>query len=160
MALTVDKHERQLILLLQKDGRMSNVEMAAALGVTEGTVRRKMAKLLHEGTIKVAAVANPFAIGFAAPAIISLKATAGRATEVADRVSKLPGIRFVALTTGTYDIIVEGYFRDNADLSRFLLEDLSKVDGIVESQASLVLRLIKQSYDWGVPVEGKDPPEG
>lgn len=156
MTARLDRHERQIILLLQQDGRMSHVDIANAIGVTEATVRRKLHRLIDDGIIKLAAVANPFAIGFTVPAIVGLKVEPAKVVEIAETLARMPVVRYVAITTGNYDIIVEGYFRGNEELSRFLLEDLRKVDGIVDTQTSLLLRLVKQSYDWGVPAE----PEG
>lgn len=132
---------------------MSYVDLAHAIGVGESTVRRKLHRLIDEGVIKVAAVANPFAIGFTVPAIISLRVDRARLLEIADELANMPVIRYVSIVTGAYDIIIEGYFRDNEELSRFLLEDLRRVDGILDTHTSLMLRLVKQSYEWGVPAE-------
>lgn len=149
--MPVDRVERQIVLLLQQNGRMSYVEMAESIGVAEGTVRRKLHRLLDEGVIKVAAVASPFAIGFDTPAIITIKAETGRVRHVAEQLARLPGVRFIALATGTFDIIMEGYWKNNQELSGFLIEELAKVDGIREFSTSLVLDIMKQAYDWGVP---------
>jgi len=147
----LDRIEKQMILLLQKNGRMPYVEMAEAIGVTEGTIRRKFNRLVSEGIIKIAVVANPHAIGFDSPAIILIKTDPHRALEVAERVSTLPGVRFVALTTGSSDLIIEGYWANNRELSQFLTVELSQVPGVREFSTSLVLKLVKQTYDWGVP---------
>lgn len=158
--MTVDQTERQIILLLQQNGRMSYVEMAEIIGVTEGTVRRKVNRLLEEGIIKIAAVASPFAIGFDTPAIITIKAETGKVLLVAEQLQQLPGVRFVALTTGSFDIIMEGYWANNQELSKFLIEDLSRVSGIQSYSTSLVLKLMKQAYDWGVPDNAVEQPNG
>lgn len=160
MAVSLDKHERQILLLLQKDGRMSIVDIAQAIGVTEGTVRRKLARLFGEGIIKVAAVADPQAIGFNSPAIIGLKVDRGRVLEVAEAVCRLKEVRYAALTTGDNDLVIEGYWANNEELSRFLLDELPKVQGILETRTSLLLRLLKQSYDWGLPVEEEAQAKG
>jgi len=157
MTVSLDKHDREIILLLQKDGRMSYVEMAKAIGVTEGTIRRKMHRLIEEGVIKVAAVANPYALGFKAPAIIGLHVNLDGLEETAEQLAALPGVRYVAITTGNFDIILEGYWADNEQLSNFLLKELPKVPGINGPQTSLLLRIVRQSYDWGIPGESESP---
>lgn len=156
--MTIDNVERQIILLLQQNGRMSYVEVAEHIGVTEGTVRRKVNRLIEEGVIKIAAVANPFAIGFDTPAIISIKAETNRVMEVANQLRALPGVRFVALTTGSFDIIMEGYWANNQELFSFLTGELAQVSGIREYNTSLVLQIVKQAYDWGVPDTGVHEP--
>lgn len=147
----MDRIERQIILLLQQNGRMSYVEMAERIGVTEGTIRRKVNRLLEADIIKVAAVADPHAIGFDSPAIITIKAESDKVPHVAEQLALLPSVRFVALTTGSYDIIVEGYWANNQELAKFLTVELAKVKGIREYSTSLVLKILKQTYDWGVP---------
>ena len=42
----MDELDRRIIELLQQDGRASNAKMARELGVSEGTVRRRLARLL------------------------------------------------------------------------------------------------------------------
>lgn len=157
--MALDKLERQIILLLQQNGRMPYVEIAQKVGVTEGTVRRKVKWLMEEGIIKVAAVANPHVIGFDTPAIISIKTETDKVMHVASQLQQLPGVRFVALTTGSFDIIMEGYWANNQELYRFLTMELSRVEGIREYNTSLVLRIMKQAYDWGVPDRAADEPE-
>ncbi|HHV79433.1 MAG TPA: Lrp/AsnC family transcriptional regulator [Firmicutes bacterium] len=160
MAATLDKYEKQIVLLLQKDGRMSNVEIAKAIGANEGTVRRKLRRLISEGIVKVAGVANPHALGFKAPAIICLKIELDRLEEAVKRLAELPSVRYVALTTGNCDVIIEGLWADNEQLSDFLLNQLCKVPGVKDIQTSLLLRIVKQSYDWGLPEkadEAKNP---
>lgn len=45
-------HENKLLDLLEDDARMKFVELARLLGVTETAVRKKMRKMVDEGTIK------------------------------------------------------------------------------------------------------------
>jgi Lrp/AsnC family transcriptional regulator for asnA, asnC and gidA len=157
--LQIDRVERQMIRLLQQNGRMSHVDMADHIGVAEGTIRRKVNRLVEEGIIKIAAVANPHAIGFDTTAIIWIKAEPGTVKEVATHLSQLPGVRFVALATGAFDVIMEGYWANNQELFQFLTEDLSKVKGIREYNTSLVLQIMKQAYDWGVPEGDQEGPD-
>lgn len=151
----LDKTEREIIQLLQQDGRMSFVDLAKAVGVTEGTIRRKFNRLVGEGIIRIAAVADPFAVGFESPAVISLKVEPAALDEVIARVVDLPEIRYVALCTGEYDLVCEGYFASNQDLSRFLVERLAKIEGIRDISTSLILRVAKQSFTWGVAGHGR-----
>lgn len=148
--VSLDKTEKEMILLLQKDGRMSFVDMAKSIGVTEGTVRRKFNRLVSEGILRIAAVADPFKVGFETPAVIGLKVEAARLDEVIDRVSALPQIRYVFVCTGEHDVVAEGYFASNQELSRFIMEDLARIPGIRDITTSLLLKICKQSFTWGV----------
>ena len=159
MSTILDDHERQIIALLQKNGRMSYVDIATAIGVTEGTVRRKVQRMISEGIIKIVAVANPHALGFKAPAIVGLKVNLDSLEDAVRALERLPGVRYIGLTTGNYDIIIEGIWADNEELSRFILQELPKVPGIREFQTSLLLRIARQIYEWGFPA-GPDGQSG
>ncbi len=149
----MDKTEKKIMKLLQTDGRKSFVDMADDVGVTEGTIRRKFYRLVREGIIRIAGVSDPFKIGFNSPAIIAMNVEPGRIREVAEKISKMKPLYYVGLTTGIFDIIVQGVFPTNEDLAHFILEDLGNIDGIREINTSLLLRIYKQSFEWGVALE-------
>ncbi len=148
----LDRTEKRVMELLQKDGRMSFVDMAEEVGVTEGTIRRKFYRLINEGIIHIAGISDPYKIGFKSPVIIALNCNPGKTKGVAEQIAKLQPLYYVGLTTGDFDIIVKGIFPSNEELSRFILEELSIIEGIQEINTSLLLRVFKQSFEWGVSV--------
>jgi len=60
----LDAVDRQIISLLQQDGRTSNVEVASQVGVSEATVRKRLDRLLDEGVVRITAVPNATKVGF------------------------------------------------------------------------------------------------
>jgi Lrp/AsnC family transcriptional regulator of lysine biosynthesis len=48
----VDERDRQIIDILNRNSRTSNSEIARVLGISEGTVRQRIQKLLDNGIIK------------------------------------------------------------------------------------------------------------
>ncbi|MBX5465218.1 MAG: Lrp/AsnC family transcriptional regulator [Clostridia bacterium] len=153
----LDRTEREMILLLQEDGRMSFVDLARRIGVTEGTIRRKFQRLVQEGIIHIAAVSDPFRIGFNTPALIGINVETQRFESVVQALCALPRVRYVAAATGDFDILVEAYFASNEELSRFLIEDLAGIEGIVDTATSLELKIYKQSFAWGVAGHRPEP---
>ena len=148
--MKLDDTEKKIMKLLQQDGRKSFVDMADEVGVTEGTVRRKFYRLVREGIIRIAGVSDPFKIGFDSPAIMALNVDPGKISKVVEQLSELDSLHYVGMTTGIFDIIVHGLFPSNEDLARFILEDLSTIEGVREINTSLLLRIYKQSFEWGV----------
>ncbi|MBX6379005.1 MAG: Lrp/AsnC family transcriptional regulator [Clostridia bacterium] len=146
----LDRTEKEMILLLQADGRMSFVDMAKAIGVTEGTIRRKFNRLVEEGIIHIAAIADPFKVGYETPAFIGIRTESSHIDEVCRRLAALPRLRYVAASTGEYDIICEGYFASNQELSQFIIEELGQIPGIKETTTTLVLQIYKQSLQYGL----------
>lgn len=148
--VALDQTEKKIVQLLQRDGRMSFVDMAASIGVTEGTVRRKYYRLVNEGLLHIVGIAEPLKMGLNSLAIIGLSVEPGKLEDVAREVSALDEVKYVAVTTGGSDIIMQAYFRNNDDLSFFLINRLTKIDGVTEVNTSLILGVYKQAFDWGV----------
>lgn len=156
----MDMQTLDLIRILQKDGRVPFVEAAEKLGVAEGTVRRKYARLVESGVLKVAGVVEPTAIGYGSPAIIGIKVMANQLDHVVEQLCALKRIRYVAATTGAYDVIVMAYLKDTAELYELISKRLTRIEGVASLETLVVLKTFKQSYDWieedDVVTEGDD----
>ena len=61
----MDELDRKIVSILQQDGRASNAKIARQLGVSEGTIRRRLKKLIQDETIQVLALPDPAKMGFA-----------------------------------------------------------------------------------------------
>jgi Lrp/AsnC family transcriptional regulator for asnA, asnC and gidA len=59
----INRVDRQMVSLLQKDGRMPIVAIAKELGISETTARSRLKRLLADDVIKVVAVSNPIQLG-------------------------------------------------------------------------------------------------
>lgn len=139
-----------MVEMLQQDGRLSVSELARNLGVSEVTARRKLKGLLVAGVIRVVATVDPFDVGYETPVIIGLKVVRSQLDEIAERLSQLPQVRYVGASTGRVDLIIEVVTRTNQDLAAFLLDELAQIDGITDSETNLIVRIYKQSWDWGI----------
>ena len=146
----LDATERRMVELLQQDGRLTVAELARTLRVTRVTARRKLKRLLTDGIVRVVATVDPFDVGYETPVIIGLKVERGKLDEVADRLSALPQVRYIGASTGRVDLIIEVVTRTNQDLAEFLLSELASIDGITDSETNLIIRIYKQSWDWGI----------
>lgn len=144
----MDMQTLDLIRILQRDGRVPFVEAAEKLGVAEGTVRRKYARLIESGVLKVAGVVEPTAIGYSSPAIIGIRVMANHLEAVVKQLCALRRIRYVAATTGAYDVIVMAYLKDTAELYELISQKLSRIEGVASLETLVVLKTFKQSYDW------------
>ena len=146
----LDATERRMVEMLQRDGRLSVSELARKLQVSEVTARRKLKGLLGAGIIRVVATVDPFDVGYETPVIIGLKVVRSQLEAIAERLSRLPQVRYVGASTGRVDLIVEVVTRTNQDLAAFLLDELAQIDGITDSETNLIVRIYKQSWDWGI----------
>lgn len=135
--------DRQIIRLLQEDGRMPLSEIARRAGLSEPTVRRKIAALTDSGLLKIRAIVEPEAIGYGAAAIIGIDVDRPRISEVAAKLASYPFVDSVSVTTGPWDIMIRAFFETVRDLHDFVFVELGSVEGIRDSQSHLVMRSYK-----------------
>jgi len=154
--VTIDEVDRQILLHLQRDGRLTNSEIGRRLGLAEGTIRRRIERMLAEGIVRIAAVANPFKIGLPIVALIGIEVDPPRLEEAARRLVDMPQVRYVGYSTGTYDIIIEAIFPSNQALLHFLTRQLAGIRGIRKTETSLQLDVLKRSYEWQIPPVGPE----
>lgn len=147
----MDKVDRQIMDLLREDGRRSNVEIARALGISEGTVRKRIDRLLLNGDLKVVGVVNPAVIGYETRALISLKVELPQVTSIAKLLCAMPEVMSVYHVAGEHDLVLEAAFESDEHLTSFLTERLASLPGVVDSKTSHVLRVLKHSYEWALP---------
>lgn len=146
----LDPTERRMVELLQEDGRLTITSLAKSLHVTEVTARRKLRRLLRDRIIQVVATVDPFDVGYETPVIIGLKVVRSKLDDIAKRLSEFPQVRYVGASTGRVDLIIEVVVRTNQDLADFLMDDLGSIDGIVDSETNLIVRIYKQTWAWGI----------
>lgn len=147
----LDELDRKIIGMLQKNGRQNNSEIARCLGVTETTIRNRVARLLREDLLNIVAVPTPKAVGLSLSAIIGVSVTLSRLDEIAQALAERPEARYVGLSTGRYDIMIEAFFQSNQHLLHFLSGVLGAMEGVEGIETSLILDVVKFSYEWEVP---------
>lgn len=145
----LDELDRKLIALLQENARLTNKEIAGQLGSSEPTIRRRIDRLLEDGVFRIVAVASPFSLGYDVIAILGLQIDRTRQAQIEQTLKALPELRFIGLTLGSFDVMVEAWFRSNDDLLAFMSDKLSRIEGIRRVESWQVLKLAKYSYDWG-----------
>lgn len=146
----VDEVDNKIIAALRRDGRKSNVELGREIGVSEGTIRKRVARLIQEGIMQVIAVANPQKLGYQIEVLIGIHADINKVKEIADRLGSMEEIRTTSISSGVYDILVVAFFHDNDELLDFLLNKLGNISGIKKTETSYMLRTVKRTYDWPV----------
>ncbi len=146
----VDHVDRRIIGFLQKDGRMSNTAIARQLNVTETTVRKRIARLVDSGYINIVAVPTPMAVGMNLSAIIGISVNLTDLHAVSAALHGYAEVRYVGLSSGRYDIIVEAFFVDQEHLLYFVSNQLGSLSGVSTVETSIILKVVKFSYEWEI----------
>jgi Lrp/AsnC family transcriptional regulator, regulator for asnA, asnC and gidA len=147
---TLDPIDRRIIGALQAEGRRPYSRIAADVGVSESSVRYRVARLEETGMLQIVGIADPLRIGFDRMALIGLKVRPGALDDVCRAVTAFPETSYVAALAGAYDVIVEVVCRDTPHFKELLTERLHTTDGVEAAESFLVLEIHKMAYGWGV----------
>ena len=104
---TPDPVDRRMIRLLQKDGRMSIVDIAKELRISETTARTRLKRLIRKEIINVVAVSNPIKLGFEIIGNLKLTIDLKKKDHILNELKKIDQLNYIALTTGGTDLDVE-----------------------------------------------------
>jgi Lrp/AsnC family transcriptional regulator, regulator for asnA, asnC and gidA len=160
LAMQLDSIDRRLIGALKHDGRKSYAELASSIGVSEGTVRNRLARLVESGVVRIVPVVEPENVGYRLNVWFAIRCQPGTLRDVARSLRGLHPVRYVAISTGAYDVITEAIFLDEAEMLSFLNDDVPTIDGITDIDTSTVLTIEKFGYEWELREEDVVPAGG
>jgi len=140
MSAQLDHVDRQLLALLQEDGRLTFGALAREVGLSDAAVHNRVRRLHERGHIAaIAARLGRGSFGYDILACMGFNATVGKVEQVAQALADIPNLYEVWITTGTHNITARGVFRDHREIQEFTSQ-VHHIDGI-------------QSYDFGTVVE-------
>ncbi len=142
-----------MIELLQKDGRISNTEIAKKVGISEATVRTRLNRLIQEEYIQIVAVSNPIKLGFKIVGTIRIYVEIKKMEKIIRELKKLKPLWFIVQTTGGTGIDTEFVVKSIDELNELVFEKINKIDGIIRTETTLFLKYIKRQYDWGTAMD-------
>ena len=145
----LDDLDRQIISILQYDGRTPFTTIAAELGTTEGTVRRRVKQLTENGLMQIVAVVEAHNLGFDEAAMIGISVQSNLVSSIAEEIAKLPEVSYLFQAAGDFDLIAEVFCRDREHFVSFLNDELQQIEGIERTQSFMMLKMHKLSYRWG-----------
>lgn len=153
-AHTLDHIDREILSLLQANGRITNVDLAAKVGLTAPPCLRRVRALEDTGIIKgyhADLSAERLGWPITAFAMVSLKSQAEadlRAFEKA--IAGLPEVRECHMLNGEIDFLLKVVARNLPSFQSFLTERLTSAENVASIKTSLTIRTSKSSP--GVPV--------
>lgn len=142
----MDELDVSIIERLQRDGRRPYTEIAQELGVSEGTVRNRVSRLLESQALQIIGVIDPHKIGYDAPAWIGVTVQPPYLQEAAINIAALPEVSYLIMTSGAYDLVVEVLCRNREHLASFLRDHLQNVVGIQRTQTFFILHTYKMAH--------------
>ena len=138
--------DKRIIKLLQVDGRASNAKIAREVGVSEGTVRRRLRRLIQDGVIHVIAVPNLEQMGFGTAALIGVQVEPGKVSAVADAIAELDEAHYVAITLGSFDIFAWVGLESAEQLGSFVRSKVHPISGVRRTETFVNETIRKRTY--------------
>ena len=145
----LDDVSKAIIEELQLDGRRSYAAIGKAVGLSEAAVRQRVQRLTDAGVMQVVAVTDPLQLGFARQAMIGITAE-GALEPIADELAKMDEIEYVVITAGSFDLLAEVLCESDEHLLRVLSDRIRAIEGVKVTETFVYLKLVKQTYSWGV----------
>lgn len=130
----MDPIDTEIIKVLQNDGRASNAGIARKLMVSEGTVRRRLKKLVKDEFIQIIALPDPRKMGYESQALLGVQVEPDKIGDVANNLSGLTEVNWVAITTGTYDVFAWVTLSSAEALGLFLRNDVGTIPGVRKTE--------------------------
>lgn len=139
----MDELDLAILAILQQDGRKPFTEIAKDLGVTEGTVRNRVARLIEEQAVQIIGLVNPYHLGYNAPAIIGILVEPPYLEEAAAQIASFPEVSYLIMVSGEFDLMVEVLCQDREHLAALIKDKLQQVVGVQRTKTYFILHTFK-----------------
>ncbi|MCS7145834.1 MAG: Lrp/AsnC family transcriptional regulator [Nitrososphaerota archaeon] len=143
MTVELDELDMRIIELMRRDARRSYQSIGKELGVSEGTVRKRVKRLVGAGVIKRFTVDVERPQQVLAISMVSVDPSVPTPV-VAEKLAALRGVERVYEVTGQYDALVIISLDSVSELNR-CIEDIRKIQGVRDTNTAMVLRVVNPS---------------
>ncbi|MEM2898911.1 MAG: Lrp/AsnC family transcriptional regulator [Nitrososphaerota archaeon] len=140
MTFELDELDRQIIELMRRDARRSYQSIGRELGVSEGTVRKRVKRLIKSGVIKRFTIEVERPQQVQAISMVSVDPSVPTPT-VAEKLARLRGVERVYEVTGQYDALVIITLNSMTELNR-CIEEIRMIQGVRDTNTAMVLRVV------------------
>lgn len=145
---TVDQMDLAIIERLQLNARRSNRQIAADLGVSEGTIRVRIRRMLADRVFRIQAVSDIVISGVGAHAFVGIKAAPGKVDDVAKALAKREDVAQITRVLDGFDLIAVLLAGDRAALITSILDDIAMTPGVRHTEAFDGVDTLKHTYAW------------
>ena len=141
---TLDQTDRRILAELQRDGRITNAELAKAVSVSPATCHRRTQRLFDEGYVRgVRAAIAPAAVGRGTLVIVGVvldRSTPESFALFEAAIKKLRVVLDCHLVAGDFDFFLKIRVRDIADFNRLHGEQLIALPGVRQTRTFFVMK--------------------
>ncbi|MEM2947335.1 MAG: Lrp/AsnC family transcriptional regulator [Candidatus Bathyarchaeia archaeon] len=140
----MDELDLKILKLLEEDGRLTFMDIAKKLRLSESTIRKRVQALKENGVIKKFTVEiDPAKIGLNTVAIVGIDVDPPKLLEVSQKLCEFKEIRCVATSTGDHMIMTEIWTKDGRELTRLISEKIGPIEGVKKICPAIILEKLK-----------------
>jgi DNA-binding Lrp family transcriptional regulator len=144
----LDATDLDIVAALTADGRLSVNELARRVSVSRATAYARLERLRASGVIRgFTVVTDPAKLGLPLTALILLNVDQHGWRTLSDELMHLPGVEYLALTSGEFDMVLLVRVADVAALRDVVLVKLTSMPQIRTTRTIFVLD--EQRPNWG-----------
>lgn len=145
MTENIDRYDQQILEILQTQGRISNQELAEAIKLSPSPTLRRVKQLEENGLIAgYVALLNAKKLGLTLMAFIGIsmdKHTPERFAALESTLAQYPEVLECHLITGqSADYLLKVIVKDMDAYQHFLLQKLTRIDGVTGVHTSFVMK--------------------
>lgn len=152
--MDLDPIDLRILDRLQRDGRITNVELAKAVGLSPSPCLRRVRDLEDAGVVdRYAAVLDQAAVGLSLSVFVqvTLERQVETALETFEKtIGERPEVMECYLMTGDSDYLLRVAVADVASYEQFLKNHLTRIPGVASIKSSFALNRVK--YETALPL--------
>jgi len=156
----LDKIDRQILRILQREGRISYVDLGERVGLSTTPCMERVKRLEREKfIISYGARLNPQKLQANLLVFVEISLTTKSASIFEDfrrAAIKLPHVMECHLVSGDFDYLVKARISEMASYRKLLGDILLKLPGVRESKSYIVMEEIKETLELPVPDDTPD----
>ncbi|WP_319483254.1 Lrp/AsnC family transcriptional regulator [uncultured Cohaesibacter sp.] len=145
----LDRIDRNILRHLQKDGRLSNADLAQKVNVSAATCHRRTQRLFEEGYILgVHADINPKPVGLGALVMVGVvldHSTPESFRAFEEAILSMPVVLNCNLVAGDYDYLLTIRVKDMSDFNTLHGEQLIALPGVRQTRTFFVMKEVKNN---------------
>ena len=151
----IDETDREILQLLQANGRISNAQIARQVGLSAPATHARVKRLEEAGVIRqYATLLDRETIGFDMVCFINVSLQLHQFDAIErfkELVQDMPEVLECHHITGEFDYLLKAVFRNRDELQEFVVNKLTPIPGMARINTSLVLIEIKATQQ--LPIE-------
>jgi Lrp/AsnC family leucine-responsive transcriptional regulator len=152
--MTLDRFDKALLSALQRDGRISNVQLASLVNLSESACLRRVRALEESGLIeRYVALLNQTQAGLSGTVFVHIALRREEQSELAAfelAVQNIPEVMECYLMTGEFDYLLRVVIADMADFERLHNESLTRLPGVARVNSSVAIRTVRKTTELPV----------